>query len=275
MSITNGYATLAELKERLMDMWTYTASTISISNTNKTITDSAYGLKRFETSDNVNNLIKVTIGTASSVYTVSAATAQTITVSESPTTQAEGTAVTIQKWGQDFADSIMEGIITATSRWIDEYTGRRFYLVTETRYFDADSSTQAGIDDLVTLTTLKTDYDGDGTYENTWAADDYYLWPYNAAKDGHPYTEVHMANNGDYYFPDNIRKGIEIAGSWGYSTSAPAAIKEACLLQSARWYMRKDAPFGVTGPNNMGTQVVIDKFDSDVKWLLRPFRRLV
>lgn len=278
MTIANGYCTLAELKERLLDMWTYTASTISFSATSKTISDTAYGLKRFEVSDNVNALIKVSgVTTNAGVYTVTSATPSAVIVSESMSTMAAGTAVTIQKFGIDFADPIMEQIINATSRAIDKYCKRRFYSATQTRYFNANCYDAVFIDDLTTATTVKTDQDGDGTFETTWASGDYKLWPFNALTDGEPYMEIRISSNGTYYFPTSVEKGVEIAGSWGYCTidNLPPAVKEACLIMAARLYKRKDAPFGITGPNEFGQQTIVDKFDSDVKMLLTPFKRLV
>jgi hypothetical protein len=64
-----------------------------------------------------------------------------------------------------------------------------------------------------------------------------------------------------------------VAGSWGFSATTPPAIKEACLLQSSRLYLRKDAPFGVTGSAEMGHMTVIPKIDPDVKLLLDPFKK--
>jgi hypothetical protein len=131
------------------------------------------------------------------------------------------------------------------------------------------------VEDLLTVTTLKTDADGDRTYESTWAATDYDLEPYNAARlsPARPYTRIVTAPNGVYTFP-NIRKGIEIAGSWGFSSTTPPIVKEACLLQSSRLFMRKDAPFGVTGSAEMGQAIVIPRLDPDVTHMLAPLRKV-
>ena len=131
------------------------------------------------------------------------------------------------------------------------------------------------VEDLLTVTTLKTDADGDRTYESTWATTDYDLEPYNAprASPARPYTRIVTAPNGVYTFP-SIRKGIEIAGSWGFLATTPPAVKEACLLQCVRLFMRKDTPFGVTGSAEMGHLSVIPKLDPDVKLLLDPFKKI-
>jgi len=172
-------------------------------------------------------------------------------------------------------DILLDQIVTAVSRLIDGYCGRRFYAVTETNYFTRITPYLVLVEDLLTVTTLKTDADGDRTYESTWATTDYDLEPYNAPRlsPARPYTRIVTAPNGVHTFP-NMRRGIEIAGSWGFSATTPPAVKEACLLQSSRLYLRKDTPFGVTGSAEMGQAVVIPKLDPDVKLLLDPFKRI-
>lgn len=166
-------------------------------------------------------------------------------------------------------DSLLEQVVTAVSREIDGHTGRRFYAATETRTYTRLTPRAVLMDDLLTVTTLKTDEGDDGTYETTWATTDYHLMPLNAALDSRPYTHLVAARNGRYRFP-NVVKGIEIAGSFGYASTTPAVVKEACLIQSARIYLRKDTPFGVTGSAEMGQLLVIPKLDPDVELLLRP-----
>jgi hypothetical protein len=49
----------------------------------------------------------------------------------------------------------------------------------------------------------------------------------------------------------------------------PASILLACLLQSARWYKRQDAPFGVLGSPEFGNYTrLLSQFDPDVQILL-------
>jgi hypothetical protein len=170
-------------------------------------------------------------------------------------------------------DSAIESVIEAVSRRIDEATSRRFYQeLATTRYFSAEWADLLHIPDLVTLTTLKTDEDGDRVYETTWASTDYDLEPFNAALVSKPYTAIHVAPNGRYVFP-LVRKSVEIVGTWGWP-AVPKIAKEACLLQSFRVFKRKDAPFGVAGSIEIGQLQVISKLDPDVTWMLEPLRRL-
>lgn len=170
---------------------------------------------------------------------------------------------------------IMEQVIEGVSRGIEIYCGRRFYTASETRYYTAIDDDELMIDDLVSLTTLQTDEGGDRTYEYTWQTTDYDLLPDNAALDGTPYTSIAVSPDGDYSFPVGVRKGVKVVGYFGYSTLVPAQVREACLIQAARIFKRKDAPFGVAGNADLGELRVIPKLDQDVEWMLAPLRRLV
>lgn len=164
-------------------------------------------------------------------------------------------------------DAVFESVIEALSRWIDEETARFFYkTASQTRHFTAEWTDYLLIPNLVTLTTLKTDEDGDRVYETVWTSSDYDLEPYDASLDGKPYTAIRVSPNGNYSFP-TTRKGVEIAAEWGWP-STPKMAKEACLLLAERLYMRKDAPFGVIGSAELGQLQVIARTDPDAKMLL-------
>lgn len=170
----------------------------------------------------------------------------------------------------------MEQVIEGVSRMLENYCGRRFYTTStdETRYYTAEFRDELYLaDDVVSITTLQTDGDGDRTYEDTWAATDYDLWPFNAALDGLPYTMITITPDGDYSFPLTA-KGVKIVGKFGWP-ALPAVVREACLLQCARLWKRKDAPFGIAGSPELGELRVIPELDQDVKLLLAGVRRLV
>ena len=171
-------------------------------------------------------------------------------------------------------DDAIETVIEAASRWIEDYTGTRFYATTETRYYTAEYHDLIVVDDLLSVTTLKTDEDDDGTYETTWTTSDYRLWPVNASTDGLPYRMIRTRDSGSYSFPVTVDAGVEIAGSFGFnsgaSSAAPAQIKQACYLLSQRLWRRKDAIFGVAGAPAIGVQVITAQIqrDADVIALL-------
>jgi hypothetical protein len=271
MTITHGYATLTEIKERLLDRHTYTASTLSFDAATKKISDSAHGLRRFQTGDSIQ-----VSGSASNngFYTIATGgVAAEIVTTEALVSELAGASVALTDVSDQVDDATLESVIEAISRWIDEYTGRRFYAEAETRHYTAEWTDLLQVDDLLSVTTLLTDGDGDRVYETTWQTTDYDLEPYNAALDGRPYTEITLAPNGNYTFPTTA-KGVKLTGSFGYAATAPAMVKEACLLAAERLARRKDAIFGVTGSADLGHVRAILNEDPDVKKLLWPFCKL-
>jgi hypothetical protein len=171
-------------------------------------------------------------------------------------------------------DTVLEAVITAVSRWIDAYCNRRFFAVAETRYYTSIDGIWLHIDDLLSITTLKTDEDGDGVYETTWALTDYKKHPINASLDGWPYTSISVTAFGNRYFP-RYDSSVELAGSYGFSATTPPTVNQACLLQSARLFKRKDAVFGVEGSNAMGKVLMMPDLDIDVQGMLDPLRRVL
>lgn len=166
-------------------------------------------------------------------------------------------------------DTFIEQMVDAASRWIDHYTGRQFYAASVTRYFTAVDVYTVLVPDLLSVTALKTDADGDRIYEDTWEATDYDLMPFNDT----PYQWLEVTPNGARTFP-LLNKGVEIAGSWGYASSAPHAVREACLLYAARLYARKDAVLGVSGNSALGEITTAVPADKDVERLLQTFKRM-
>ena len=71
----------------------------------------------------------------------------------------------------------MNTALAAATRWIDERMDTRFRAVAESRVYTARWPDLLYIDDLVSLTMLSTDEDGDGVYETTWFDSDFILEP--------------------------------------------------------------------------------------------------
>ena len=171
-------------------------------------------------------------------------------------------------------------IIETVSRLIDEYCSTRFFVVAaEVRHFTARRSSELIVGDFTTITSLKTDDDGDRTYEKTWnlsgSSDDVDFYPDNAALEvpPKPYWKLLTTPNGDFGFPVGVRRGVELTGSFGYCTLAnlPPQIREAAVLQTIRLYERRKLPFGVYAMPEAGTTTFITSLDPDVKALLAPF----
>ena len=137
-------------------------------------------------------------------------------------------------------DEVMESIITDVSRHIDAQTGRRFYSTTadETRTYSTANRRRVFTDDILSVTTLKVDYDGDRTYATTISSTDYDLAPDNALLNGEPYTYIELAPLCVENFPQ-YRRGVQVVGKFGYSATTPADIRQACLLICVSLYQAR------------------------------------
>lgn len=157
-------------------------------------------------------------------------------------------------------DFELHGACFAASRWIERYCERIFYrTASEARTFEPTGLYLLRLPeycDLVSVTTLKTDASGDGTFETTWQATDYQLRPVNptAGPETKPYTEVKAV--GTLIFPLPVptlmrTDLVQVTGVWGWP-SVPAAIRQAAAVLAAETFKLKDAPFGVAGFGELG-----------------------
>ncbi len=175
-------------------------------------------------------------------------------------------------------DTMMENIIEAVSRWIDAYCGRIFYTTSsETRVYTPITSHLVVTDDIATITSVKLDI-GARTYPTTLASTDYDTLPFNTSSTVMPIMGLAVAPNGSYSFYPSINKSVQIVGTFGVPSGCTwlEQVREACEIQCARIYKRKDSPFGVTGTGALGQISVLEGLDTDVKALLDyPLRRMV
>lgn len=173
---------------------------------------------------------------------------------------------------------VLERAINASSRAIDRYCGRRFWLDAQvtTRLYRPCEPDIAWVDDIGSTAGLiiKTDHDDDGVFEQTWVAgQDYELEPGNADADGGAYAWWRIVAVGDLRFPTTgRRKRLQDTGLHGWS-QIPDEVEQACLLKSAGLVKRKDSPHGVMGFDGFGA-VRVTRQDPDVVALLRPYMRL-
>src|SRR5262245_2981420 len=143
--------------------------------------------------------------------------------------QVEEMKSTIELSGTSFSDEDVKMALRAACRGIDEACDRRFYLDTadQTRYYSPRDAWVLEVDDISTITSLKTDAGGDGTFEQTWTVNtDYVREPLNAAADNRPWTKLCVHPSGAYYFPTYYPRSVEIVGKFGWP-QVPAQIEEA------------------------------------------------
>jgi len=151
-------------------------------------------------------------------------------------------------------DTPLQSVLDATDALIDLYTDRKqgFGTASETRYYTADAYEYVLVDDLVSITTLATDDNGDGTYPTTWTTlTDYNLAPGNAALDGWPYTQIDVSVTYPRNFPKATYRGVKVIGVFGWP-AVPPAVKQAALIQAGAVWSSRTSPFGVIGGSDLG-----------------------
>lgn len=177
-------------------------------------------------------------------------------------------------------DAALGSAVTAASRAIDSWCGRQFGVlsVAAARYYSWDGRYLEGrpalrVDDIQTVTSLAVAVSAgtDGTFPTTVVSGtDFDLWPFNAAADGEPWT--HLLSRTISSWPSYTR-GVSVTALFGWS-AVPGVVKEATLIQAARWFKRKDSPFGIAGSPELGGELrLLERLDADVAVLLNSVRR--
>jgi hypothetical protein len=181
--------------------------------------------------------------------------------------------------GDTLDDALFETAIESASRDIDAYTERVFYSTSATRVYIPQDIYLVETDDIISVTSIKTDTNGNGTFDTTWTTSDYQLEPLNGIVGGitTPFTRVRSI--GGYlwpvYEPRNVnanQASVQIVGTFGFS-SVPTAIKQATILAALRAYKRYESPTGVLGFSDIGV-VRVGRLDPDVQRLIEPYRKV-
>lgn len=142
--------------------------------------------------------------------------------------------------GQSFTeakDSVLLPVLERVSRAADDGLGRRFYSETDTVLYDGYGGTKLDLrrgqtekyrSDLISVSTLKIDTTGDGTFDTTLVPDDdYWLYPPNPSTRFEPATRIDIPTSRTTtpaisVWPTAPRR-IEIAGKFGYSEETESA----------------------------------------------------
>lgn len=183
----------------------------------------------------------------------------------------------------DALDDAQLGLaLAAASRAVDDRCRRQFGRLDEPetrRYTARWSRTRAGwlapIDDLMTTADLAVGVGvGDSGDPEVTVAAGYVLRPRNGPARGLPWTEL--------LIPAAAAPGgaggdgsVQVTARWGWP-AVPVAIKQATLMQASRLLARRDAPFGVAGSPESGSEVrLLARLDPDVAVAVEPYRRRV
>lgn len=178
-------------------------------------------------------------------------------------------------------DTTLTLAVNSASDQVNRYCDRVFTAdaTVTTRDYRVDtlgSPLYLDVDPISTTTGLivQTDDNNDGTYETTWTlGTDFRLEPTNAAAAGVPWTRIVVL--GPRRFPKlAYRPEVRVTAKFGWpGGTVPDAVKQATLILAAKIWKRKDAPFGIAGSPEFGSELRILAGDWDAERLLRPYRR--
>lgn len=172
--------------------------------------------------------------------------------------------------------------IARAQSFIDRYCNRTFETSGSvgtsdapiTRYFsyadDVDGRWLFLDKDLVEISTIKY---GDSD-ASTLTTDEYVTEPRNEA----PYHAIKILDsaNKEWEYDSDVESGIEVAGVWAYSLTAPEDIKTATLLIADYWEKRRTSPVDFNAPavTDNGIVVLGVRIPSDAKDILDMYKRV-
>ena len=173
-------------------------------------------------------------------------------------------------------DSALQNVLDATDTLIDLYCDRKtgFGTASETRFYTAEDYQYVLTDDLVSVTTLQTDDDANGTYETTWTAGtDFVLAPVNTNLDGLPYTEIDTSVSWPRNFPKDVFLGVKVVGVFGFP-SVPAAVVQAEIIQANAVWSSRTAAFAIVGSADLGGILRMTRaLHPEAALILDPYRK--
>ena len=169
-------------------------------------------------------------------------------------------------------DDLIEGLINDAAAFIGRQTHRQFEAASATRYFDALADVQGPTlyldEDLLSVTTIT---NGDSVVV---ASDEYVLLPTNLSP---KYAIRLLASGGkSWTYDTDHEEAISILGNWGYATTVPADVAEACKLLAAYKYRARQA-----GPDAdrtviaNGIVIAPSRIPGMVEELIKPYRKVL
>ena len=177
----------------------------------------------------------------------------------------------VDGYGQELTDAV-----NTSSRAIDQWTGRRFWLDSSATakqfgyddiFVDERGRWTVRIKDASAITTVETD-DGD---TGTWTATTlYFAEPVNLERhgiEGWPYDTI-VGVSGQQWRRTGDRPSVKVTATWGWA-AVPETVRQACVLLSKDEFKRRTQGLGdVAG---IGDYAVRIRANSHARELLQPF----
>lgn len=146
--------------------------------------------------------------------------------------------------------------ISSASREIEDYCHRQFNDAgsVSARIFRPTGPCGVIVDDFSTITGLiiQSDDDGDGVFENTWAATDYELSPIDGIRNGQtgwPFWRIRAT--GAKRFTNSRRSNVKVTARWGWA-AVPTPVIQSTYILASDTFQLKDSRLGVAGSDQFG-----------------------
>ena len=200
-------------------------------------------------------------------------------------------------------DAIITALIAAAERAINNFCNRpdgfEADAAVSDRYYSGNGEGHLLIDECVEITAVAVKEDPTDTTYTAWTSPSG-----NMAGDGDwfactgdreapdfnalPYTMLMVDPNGDYTdftggaysglrgfrtVQTTVNRGlptVRVTAKWGYSVAVPDEIREACAMQTMRWYKRMQGAMTSTlAIAELGTLEIYQTLDPDIEFILR------
>jgi hypothetical protein len=172
-------------------------------------------------------------------------------------------------------DESIQSALDAATRSIDRMTNRHFTRETGvTKTYQATCANELAVSDLISVSSITVDINGNHTYSRTLSTDNYDLYPYvdETGMLSTRYSSIRIRPISSLGFAPGYL--VRVVGDFGYvdaDNHTPADIKQACLILASRLWKRRETPFGVLSMPDIGTGVQLRRTDPDVANLLDPY----
>jgi hypothetical protein len=181
-------------------------------------------------------------------------------------------------------DTVLGALITAASATIDRFCNRiadgfTAEVAATTREFAGRGQSYLVIDECAVAPTLvEVKSAVTGSYVS-WAATDWQIAagsPWMPVFGQTPYDLLLANPSGDYStFLDGFLKRnwpsptVRVTAQWGFATTTPTDIAQACVIQATRWFKRGESSWtDTTASTDLGTLLYTGEIDPDVKLIL-------
>lgn len=170
--------------------------------------------------------------------------------------------------------ALLEKAVNATSRAVDDWTGRRFWQdpVPVIRKDRPDRCEHVDVGDISTTDGLIVETRGSLAGDwSPWTLDtDYELDEALGSANGGAFAWDRLVAVGARTFRPARFRTLRITARWGWS-AVPIQVEEATILRAVAIFKRKETPYGIADFGEFGP-VRIGRQDADVMEMLRPFQ---